>query len=1043
MGNFYISLARGLKGGTDEQLVSTGDGSLVLDNCEIYQDGGVIKRWGSTTIDMTPFGGGDMGNVWRLSTHARSLLALQRGAVPASKWSPERQRWAPATTSVRGPYGYTRLPVGAALNLRSQDTAYLPGYAATVHLDAAGNPVVTIVGDQSQDILFKAVVATIFARPAHYARIFACAGRFTVIYDDSNQQLWAAVYDPTTVPSTPTPVNITASHTVNDGFGYIDAIAASATEIEIAYRTSDATPRIWRVRFAPLSATSVANSEITDAGGAHINPDGALAWMRDLGASGKLALITASGGSGGSVKVHWNLTGGTPSQTYTVDNGSLANTGSDHARAILQVCGCTRSNDSSGDFVVLFQVAKSSSTIDRFGGRMIAAGFRAPGGALTKARWCGELGIVSVPFAFDGQQVLVLAFDNTSDGGGTPFLSLQTSYFLCRMPDSVKDAASAGFPGDTTDGGPTPLATFIVGNGAGDSTIGGLQSQVTSVAIGAGGLPFVALRTRNSGNVAPDRGLELVTFDPAPALGHEIEVAGATMIPGASATAFDGSILSPFGFQTFPPPPVIVDVDPGIATGPLEAGKTYVYQQVWRYDDPLTGRIHRSHPSDPVAHLVGATVSVVTVEMGTYPFGDKTNVVSELYRSQGDQPELLNLDGAKSTANIQGQTFQLFGRGPDDGDLYSDAEIVDNDFIYTTGGVLPNQPIPGLTDLCLHNDRLYGASMDDRRVIFFSKVLDANNAPEFTEQGTLTMRKPVVGMASFIGAFLIFDEDAVRFIQASAGPDSRGQGTFPEPTVALSGVQTEGPHTIVVTTSGVLFRTTAPQVGWLMVGRDLGIQPAGIDVQQFSGSPITAGIFVPGKQQARFYTASGTTIVYDVIHQQWGTSSPQTAQTATIWKGVPAYYRQAVVFEGGVTLAQVYVETPNVYTEGGITYGMQISTAWYQQAVGRFGAYQNVGGNFHVQELQGIGKTIGAHTLDVAVSINYDTSRVLRRYHGTPGPLWNWRIPGVGLMSAMRVTIRETSATAGPKINGLAGRLVPKNGLRAVAGSRNLRGGVG
>jgi hypothetical protein len=447
---------------------------------------------------------------------------------------------------------------------------------------------------------------------------------------------------------------------------------------------------------------------------------------------------------------------------------------------------------------------------------------------------------------------------------------------------------------------------------------------------------------------------------------------------------------------------------------------TIRYQAVYRWSDAM-GRVHRSRPSAPVdVKAPSGTPLNATVTVTPYRLGDKSNVTIELMRSQANVLDVLNYAREASNDSTV-QTLNIT-------DTQTDSAIAVNPLLYTTGGVLANDPVPAATEVCLHNERLFLVSMDDQREIGFSQVDNGSDGPGFPDSLLIQRPAAVQALASFAQSLIIFDQ-GVFHVSPSLGPDPNGRGLYPKAQTVESGTTTVMPLAVLATPDGVMFRPTDPLDGIQMVSKAMQIVPIGLDVQKFN-APIVGSAYVANQCQARFWTAAGTTLVYDCTHNLWSTFSGQQASSGALWNGTPAYVTPAPA---------VIVEAQNVYTENGSMYDMDIYSPWFSPlGVDKAAAMPNIGGYFLLRNILGIGSGQAGPTR-VELRKDFDAATVIASYTGTPGPAWDWLVKGAWKLSMFQVRITETSATAGPVINGFTVGVGPKIGQNRLASGKTLR----
>jgi hypothetical protein len=279
---------------------------------------------------------------------------------------------------------------------------------------------------------------------------------------------------------------------------------------------------------------------------------------------------------------------------------------------------------------------------------------------------------------------------------------------------------------------------------------------------------------------------------------------------------------------------------------------------------------------------------------------------------------------------------------------------------------------------------------------------------------------PITAIKALDDKLVVFKRDAV-YIVTGQGPDPTGQNDSYQPSSVALGVGTTNPQSIAVVglgSPGVIFQSTSQRAGYFLLDRGTSLQYIGAQVQQYNEA-ATAAILVPDQSQVRFYTASGRTLVYDLVGQIWSTFTGQPALHAACWAGAYAAYARSAT-------ADVVVEDPTgaTYLEAGTQYGMHVATPWIQLS--------SLNGFERFFRIQGVGLTVGAHTLRVRLCQNFDDSIAFTDQSCSPGPLWDWETRYSAKLSALKVVLDETSPTAGPKMTALAMILGVKAGLKKL-----------
>lgn len=954
-----VPLGGGLETELADKLLPAGK-LLELENSFISQTGKVSKRAGYTAI--SPGGGG----VWKMATRKGALVTLQQtqafGVNPivvrnegVANWSGNGRG---VSTDLCGPVFTSRLPIysGTAASVASPDVAYYaPANVYAVVFD--GNVGRAMFVDAATGQVVNSFALGFFAgtRP----RVISTGTYLFIVWSDGAGTLFAQVWDAATIATgvplvTTTPVGTLANATDP----YIDLISRSGTTVDIAYRKAANTLARSAVT---LPGMAIVSSAITTAAAAAIDPGLGLAWLTDPGGSGKLAIATINGAIG--VQVQFDITGGTPAFSYVLAGPNI----------YTNVTGHTISAAASGEFVVLTDEA---TPLTRFHTRTIVGG-------IATGVWIRGVFLRSKTFRYNGVDFVITAYGNSVAGG-----IFQQSYFLMRVS-----------PTHLTTPVRAPLARIMLwqGNGAVEHS-SGLTSVVSGSVLAAAGPGLIAALTKvttleSSGTIfTQDTGVDVValTFD-AVSVGRPAEAIDNLMVPGGSLLTFDGAIYAEEGFPVYPEAPTT----PGVETpGGLSAG-VYQWKSCFRYTDS-NGRVVRSRLGPVLQRTIVGAASRIDVRMSTSRFSSRPSnaCVIELWRGVVNDASVFRL--VTGVANNPAVDFVTFSDG------VSDATLQLAEPAPTTGGVLPNDPVPGSRFVLFFNDRFWMLSDDDRKEAWYSDVVSTGLGLQFSEQRIVRIDDEygdLTGMAG-LGTSAVFFKNEAIYVVNGDGPNSLGQGGFNEAQRVQEGLGCVEPRSIVTATPGVFFKSARGI--YLLPSAGGGATYVGQSVARYNAATITGSIHIAKKNQVRFFTSFGTALVYDYLHQQWSVDASDSSLFQGVgaeWKGLAAVYWNTAI----------YIEDPTgaIYLDLATPYALKLVTPWLSlaglQGVERF------------YEIQGVGDSAGAHTL--LLSIRYDNdagpSSTPQTHLFAGAGEWEWRCrPARQLATAIKITLLESSSSA-------------------------------
>jgi hypothetical protein len=398
-----------------------------------------------------------------------------------------------------------------------------------------------------------------------------------------------------------------------------------------------------------------------------------------------------------------------------------------------------------------------------------------------------------------------------------------------------------------------------------------------------------------------------------------------------------------------------------IAAQPDGATNTnaYFYQVIYSWTDGQ-GNAFRSAPSIPISVTTtgSGTTGSITVNVPTLRLTYKSNVKVEVYRWSVAQQAYYQVTSV-AIPTLSSKTVDSIAFV----DTLSDASILGNSLLYTTGGVVENIGPPATSVITLFQSRLWLVDSEDRNLLWFSKqVIDQTPvemsdlltiyvAPTTSAQGSTG---PITALAALDDKLIIFKRNAIYYI-TGVGPDSTGANNqYSDPVFITSTVGCENQNSIVFMPNGLMFQSDK---GIWLLGRNLATEYIGAPVESFNSSLVQSAVNVPGTNQVRFTLDSGTTLMFDYYFGQWGTFTNVPAISSTLFQGYHTYINSS---------GQVFQESPGAYLDGSNPVLMSFTTSWINLA--GLQGYKRIY-NFYL-----LGSYISPHKLQVQVGYDYAAS---------------------------------------------------------------------
>ena len=334
------------------------------------------------------------------------------------------------------------------------------------------------------------------------------------------------------------------------------------------------------------------------------------------------------------------------------------------------------------------------------------------------------------------------------------------------------------------------------------------------------------------------------------------EAANNLHIVGGMLQMYDGVSLVEHGFNLYPE-----IIQAGITTSGSSgiAAGTRQYVAVFKWTDNQ-GQIHRSAPSIPVTYTNGSAVTRIFIPAYSLGATKKSGAKMEVYRTE-DAGTIFykvgetDVDSTTSLNDVE--------------DTISDGDLIDNELLYTTGGVLENIAPTTCSIITHHKNRIFLAGLEDKNQVQYSKLIVSGSPVQFND--TLAIDMPenggiITGLASLDDKLIIFKRSAIYTITGD-GPNNLGQqNSFSDPQIVASDVGCTDSNSIVLTPEGLMFKSSK---GIYLLSRGLQVQYVGASVEDFNSNTITSATLLDKQNEVRFTTNSENTLVYNYLFKRW------------------------------------------------------------------------------------------------------------------------------------------------------------------------------
>ena len=430
---------------------------------------------------------------------------------------------------------------------------------------------------------------------------------------------------------------------------------------------------------------------------------------------------------------------------------------------------------------------------------------------------------------------------------------------------------------------------------------------------------------------------------------------------------------------------ITTDATIGVMTvGNIGAG-TYQYIAVWKWLDNK-GRVHRSTTSIPESVTIATGSRTITVAVPVLSLTNKPNVLLEVYRT-----ETLGSIFYKTTATIS-PTFNVVNN---DGyythvyftDVTSDASLISNELLYTTGDILDNDSPPPCSIITTYKNRLFIAGLDNKNLIQYSKISPADNkdfAAGFSDLFTIELDikgGDITALYQLDDKLIIFKEKQIYFINGD-GPNNAGIGaTFTEPQLVTTDVGCNNANSIINMPKGIMFKSNK---GIYLLDRGLQVNYIGSPVEDFNDLTVSSSTLLNNKNQVRFVTEDGVALVYDYFFDQWSTFTNYEAVDCDIFNDKFVLLRST-----GYALQEDSTSFADGYADGNSHIPLVLETANFSLA--GLNGFQRVYRAHILGEYKGTHNTVVSFAYDYSPvytdSATFDGYTVIGQYaYGETGP---------------------------------------------------------
>lgn len=402
---------------------------------------------------------------------------------------------------------------------------------------------------------------------------------------------------------------------------------------------------------------------------------------------------------------------------------------------------------------------------------------------------------------------------------------------------------------------------------------------------------------------------------------------------GGQLGNYDGKQMVQHGFPMHPEGISAVRVNTGGTAGKLTVGVHQVVA-VYEWTDGAGDR-HQSAPSTPVSVTVQLDTDTISVLVPTTQLAQQAGYNSasistlrivcymtaaggvSFYRAITNMPVTSAPGGLENSISASTVTYTIGTP------LMPDARLTQNELLYTqpnqAGTTLPNIAPGPMHGIGVSQNRLWGFASDQRRYVY-SQEPTPNTGLRFSDEGLGGALPSESGRGVIVTEL---DEKTILlcerglFVVYGNGPTPSGSfNNFSEPQPIPSDVGCSDAGSVIAIPMGLMFKTPK---GFYLLGRDLSTRYVGQGVARYDANNVTSAVMLEDRQEVRFTSSEGPTLVYAYEVDQWSVFAGETVDedgecTDGAWW--PATERYVALRPTSTTFPGLTQDTPNEWIDG-------------------------------------------------------------------------------------------------------------------------------
>lgn len=394
---------------------------------------------------------------------------------------------------------------------------------------------------------------------------------------------------------------------------------------------------------------------------------------------------------------------------------------------------------------------------------------------------------------------------------------------------------------------------------------------------------------------------------------NNISVGRNLYIASSFINIFDGVNITEANFHLYPENITLTESTSGSITAGI-----YQYQVVYNWV-AANGEIHTSAPSLPETIEVAGSTAKVVIRVPTLHLTGKSNITIDVYRTEPNLSIFYKVTSIL-TPSYNDTTVNYI----DINDTTSNTDLISNQLLYTTGGVLENYGSVACNILTTFQNRIFLVSTEDRTKIYYSKQIDVANGIGFSELLTLTTNTDdgnIVGLSKMDDKLVVLKERGIYIITGEGYNNAGGGNNYNNPVSVYAADGCRDRDSVVETSNGIMFSSNS---GIYLLDRGLNASYIGAGVDAYKSFNVVKATTVPYLNEIRFVLSSGEVLVFNNEFQQWGVYKYLGNTTSCVSIESNFY----LLTSDGV----VYKEVSNSYLDDNTGITQKLVTQWYSMS---------------------------------------------------------------------------------------------------------------